>query len=262
LLRAFDTTSRVMTLTELARAADLPKSTVHRLLSRLIELDVVEHIGEGYRLSLSLIRLASLSPANLMRDVALPHMGRLHNWSSHTVSLGVLRDFDTVILEQVGSVTWHFDPHPVGARIPAHSSALGKALLAWDPREALESLLPNPLQAVTSATITDRIVLMTQLREIRLTNLAHQVDESREGISGIGSAIIIKGEAVGALAIVHPSSVALPSEAAHALRGTAARLATEITDRLTALGQQKRWMPGREVVGPPPLDQNDQHTIT
>lgn len=262
LLRAFDLSNRVMTLTELARAADLPKSTVHRLLARLVELDVVEHIEEGYRISLSMARLASLSPANLMRDVALPHMARLHQWSGHTISLGVLRDFDTVILEQVGSTAWHPDPHLAGARLPAHSSVLGKALLAWDPREALETVLPNPLPALTRATITDRDVLMAQLREVRSTNLAHQLDESLEGIAGIGSAILIKGEAVGALGIVHPSTVPLPAQAPQALLSTAARLATEITDRLTALGQERRWMPGREVVGPPDPIDDDQHEVT
>ncbi|WP_346008549.1 IclR family transcriptional regulator [Janibacter terrae] len=260
LLRAFDVTNRVMTLTELARAADLPKSTVHRLLARLVELDVVEPTDEGYRISLSMARLASLSPANLMRDLALPHMARLHHWSGHTVTLGVLRGFDTVILDQVGSTAWHPEAYQAGARIPAHCSVLGKALLAWDPREALETLLPNPLPAVTPATITDRDVLMAQLRQIRATNVAHQLDESLEGIAGIASAIIIKGEAVGALGIVHPSSVQLPAQAPQALLSTVARLSTEIADRLSALGQEKRWMPAREFAAPEPADEDHDPT--
>lgn len=256
LLRVFDVSNRVLTLTELARAADLPKSTVHRLLARLVELDVIEPTDEGYRISLSMARLAALSPANLMRDVALPHMAQLHHWSGHTVTLGVLRDFDTVILEQVGSTAWHPEAYQVSARIPAHCSVLGKALLAWDPREALETMLPNPLRAVTPATITDRDVLMSQLRQIRATNVAHQLDESLEGIAGIASAIIIKGEAVGALGIVHPSSVQLPPQASQALLSTVTRLSTEIADRLAALGQEKRWMPAREFANPEPTDES------
>ncbi|HBO54267.1 MAG TPA: IclR family transcriptional regulator [Janibacter terrae] len=252
--------NRVLTLTELSRAAGLPKSTVHRLLARLVELDVVEPTDEGYRISLSMARLASLSPANLMRDLALPHMGRLHNWSGLTVTLGVLRDFDTVILEQVGSTAWHPGAYRVGARIPAHASVLGKALLAWDPCEALETLLPDPLPAVTPATITDRGVLMAQLRQIRSTNLAHQLDESLDGIAGIGSAIIIKGKAVGALGIVHHSSVQLPPQASQALLSTVSRLSTEITERLTALGQEKRWTPAREFASPEPA--TDPHDPT
>lgn len=251
LLRAFDASHRVMTLTELARAADLPKSTVHRLLARLVELDVVEHIGEGYRVSVSLAQLASFAPANLMREVALPHMARLHHWSGQTVVLGVLRDFDVVTLDQVGSLAWHPSPVRVGARLPASSAAMGKALLAWDPREALETLLPNPLPAVTPASITDRDLLLAQLRQVRADNLAYQLDETREGVAGLASAVIIQGEAVGALGLIYPSSARLPAQAPHALRTMAARLASELRERLAAAGQGKRWMPGREVAGLP-----------
>ena len=76
LLRAFDQTARVMTLSELARAANLPKSTVHRLLARLIDLDVIEHHAQGYRLSLSLIQLGATTPAAGLRELAAPHLWR------------------------------------------------------------------------------------------------------------------------------------------------------------------------------------------
>lgn len=254
LLRAFDSSHRVMTLTELARAAELPKSTVHRLLNRLVDLDVVEHIGEGYRVSVSLAQLAAYSPANLMREVALPHMARLHHWSGQTVVLGILRGFDMVILDQVGSLAWHSQPFQVGARLPASSAAMGKVLLAWDPPGSLEALLPNPLPALTPASITDPEVLLGELRHIRANNLATQLDETRAGIAGIASAIVIQGEAVGAVGLLHPSSTPLPVQATHALRSTVARLATEVQARLAALGQEKRWMPGREVVPPDPAD--------
>jgi DNA-binding IclR family transcriptional regulator len=254
-----------MTLTELARAADLPKSTVHRLLARLVELDVVEQIGEGYRVSVSLGQLASYSPANLMRELALPHMARLHHWSGQTVVLGVLRGFDVVVLDQVGTLEWHPHPVKVGARLPATSAALGKALLAWDPRAALEELLPRPLPAVTPASITDVDVLLTQLRHVRSSNIARQLDETRLRVAGIASAIVIQGKAVGALGVIYPSSVQLHPQAPQALLKTTARLASEIQEALAAAGQEKRWMPGREVglpTDPPDPAVPDQHDIT
>ncbi|WP_346252989.1 IclR family transcriptional regulator [Prauserella marina] len=261
LLWAFDASHRVMTLTELARAADLPKSTVHRLLTRLVELDVVEHIDEGYRVSVRLARLASFAPANLMRELALPHMARLHQWFGQTVALGVLRNFDVVVLDQVGSLEWHAERVLVGARVPATSAALGKVLLAWDPRDALETALPRPLPAMTPASITDPAVLLEQLRQVRADNLARQFDETRAGIAGMASAIIIQGEAVGALGLIYPSSTRLHPQAAHALRTTAARLAVEIRDTLAASGHERRWMPGREV-GLPGRADAERHEIT
>ena len=255
-LRAFDASRRVMTLTELSRAADLPKSTVHRLLARLVELDAVEHVGDGYRISLSLAQLASFAPASLMRELALPHMARLHNWSGHTVALGVLRGLDVVVLDQVGSLAWHSQRMVVGARLPATSAAMGKVLLAWDPLEALGRVLPNPLPAVTPSSITDRDVLLDQLRHVRAANLGSQVDETFEGVSGIAAAIVVHDKAVGALSIIFPSSTELKPQATHALRDAAARLAEEIRSALAASGHEQRWMPGREV-GPLPPDLTD-----
>lgn len=249
LLRAFDASNRVMTLTELARTVGLPKSTVHRLLARLVELDVIEQIDEGYRVSVSLAHLASLTPANLMRDMALPYMARLHQWSGQTVVLGLLRGLDVVILDQVGSLAWYPGPHGVGSRMPASSAAIGKVLLAWDPREALERALPDPLPALGPGSLTDRETLLAQLRQVRASNLASQLNETREGVAGVASAIVIQGEAVGSLGLVYPSSTTLPAPGAQAVRSTAARLGAEIRDRLASAGQDKRWMPGRKVAG-------------
>lgn len=245
-----------MTLTELSRASHLPKSTVHRLLARLVELDAVEHIDEGYRVSVSLAQLASFAPANLMRELALPHMARLHQWSGQTVALGVLRGLDVVVLEQVGFLEWHPERILVGARLPATSAALGKALLAWDPRDDLRAMLPHPLPAVTAASITDPEVLLAQLRQVRAENLARQLDESREGVAGIASAIVIQGDAVGALGLLYPSSTQLRPQAPDALRAVAARLAAQIRETLAASGHERRWMPGRQV-GPTDPDEAD-----
>ena len=52
LLRAFNSGERVMTLSELSRASGLSKSTVHRLLARLIDLGAIEHHRAGYRVGL------------------------------------------------------------------------------------------------------------------------------------------------------------------------------------------------------------------
>ena len=260
LLRAFSTADRVMSLTELSRATGLPKSTVHRLLARLVELDVIEHIDTGYRVGLSITQLASAAPANLMRDAALSHMARLHQWSGQTVVLGLLRGLDVVILEQVGAMAWHPLPRGVGTRMPASSAAIGKALLAWDPPEDLEAVLPHPLPKLGPASITDRNELLAELRQVRADNLATQFNETRDGVAGVASAIIIQGEAVGSIGVVYPSSQRLPAPGAHAIRSTTARLGAEIHKQLMMAGQDKRWMPGRKVSASDPDDTTDHLT--
>ena len=80
LLYAFNENTRVMTLSELARASGLPKSTVHRLLARLVDLGALEHHRSGYKLGLGLLQLGSTTPAANMRDLATPILVALQRW--------------------------------------------------------------------------------------------------------------------------------------------------------------------------------------
>src|SRR3954453_1076732 len=228
LLRAFNSAERVMTLSELARASDLPKSTVHRLLARLVELEAVEHHGDGYKLSLGLTQLGAITPASIMRDLALPHLARLHHWTGHSASLGLLRRFDVVHLEQVARPEWHHRLTRVGARLPANCTAMGKALLAWEDLDDLADFLPQPMPMLTSSSIRDVDRLVAQLRIVRQQNLAREQNETLHGTAGVATAIVINGVAVGALSIQYPVTAPLPPQADTALRDAAGRLAREI----------------------------------
>jgi DNA-binding IclR family transcriptional regulator len=243
-LRAFNSAKRVMTLSELARASDLPKSTVHRLLARLVVLDAVEHHGDGYKLSLGLAQLSSLTPASSMRDLSVPHLARLHHWTGQTVTLGVLRRFDVVHLEQVARPEWHHRLTRVGARLPAHCTALGKVLLAFEDLDDLTDFLPDPLSMLTPSSVRDVGQLVEQLRDVRRENLARERNETLDGMAGVATAIVIEGVAVGAISIAHPVTVPLPRQADTALRDTAGRLAREIHVTLQAEEGRARWFPG------------------
>ncbi|SNX94757.1 transcriptional regulator, IclR family [Geodermatophilus sabuli] len=244
-LRAFNSAERVMTLSELARAADLPKSTVHRLLARLVELDAVEHHGDGYKISLGMAQLGAVTPASIMRDLALPHLARLHHWTGASVSLGVLRRFDVVLLEQVARPEWHHRLTRVGARLPANCTALGKALLAWEDLDDLADFLPRPMPVLTPSSIRDVDRLVEQLRGVREQNLARERNETLQGVAGVATSIVINGVAVGALAVLHPVSTPLPPQADTALRDTAGRLGREIQATLREEGRA-RWFPGTD----------------
>jgi DNA-binding IclR family transcriptional regulator len=262
-LRAFNSAKRVMTLSELARAADLPKSTVHRLLARLVELDAVEHHGDGYKLSLGLAQLSALTPASMMRDLSVPHLARLHHWTGQTVTLGVLRRFDVVHLEQVARPEWHHRLTRVGARLPAHCTALGKALLAFEDMDDLVDFLPDPLPMLTSSSIRGVEQLVGQLRDVRRENLARERNEALDGTAGVGTAIVIDGVAVGAISIVHPVTAPLPRQADSALRDTAGRLAGEIRATLQAEEGRARWFPGTgNHRGPDPLPDRGPADVT
>jgi DNA-binding IclR family transcriptional regulator len=242
LLRAFTPDERVMTLSELARAAQLPKSTVHRLLARLVELDAVEHHGAGYKLSLGWIQLGAITPAASMRDVAVPHLAGLHEWSGQTVHLGVLRQFDVVYLEKLARVEAFPTLAAVGMRLPANCTAIGKALLAWEDLDDLAHFLPSPMPRLTPSSVTDVGQLIEQLRQVRAHGLAYDRCEAQPGLVCVAAPLVVDGFGVGAVSIGCHESTKLNPQIDTALRNTAARITREIRKGL-ADRRRSYWFP-------------------
>ena len=225
LLRSFNTDNRVMTLSELSRASGLPKSTVHRLIARLIDLGAVEQHRSGYAISLDVGQMASTTPAAGMRDNALPYLAALHRWSGLSVQLAVLRHFDVVYLEILKRHDVVAPRAGVGGHLHAHCMAVGKALLSWENLDDLESFLPRPLPKLTAQSISDVDDLVIELRKVRGEGLAYEHDESQPGLSAVAAPIIIHDYAVGAVSLTAASETAINLRAENALRQTAAEIA-------------------------------------
>jgi DNA-binding IclR family transcriptional regulator len=243
LLRAFNQTARVMTLSELARAANLPKSTVHRLLARLIDLDVIEHHAQGYRLSLSLIQLGATTPAAGLRELAAPHLGALLNYTGHTVHLGVQRHFEVVCLDRLSPRGRSESLSAIGSRLPASCTALGKALLAHEDLDRLQAQLPSPLPQLTPHSLSSVEELMVQLHQVRARGLAYAMNESQLGVSSIAAPIMIQGvtpRAVAAISVSFPTGTPNVVKIEGAVRHAAGRLSVDATQHAVS---RERWLP-------------------
>lgn len=241
LLRAFNPHERVMTLSELARASDLPKSTVHRLLARLVDLGVVEHHRSGYKIGLGLLQLGAGTPAGYMRDIALPHLAQLHRWSSATVHFAVLRQFDVVYLEKLAGPGSRASLTNVGSRLPANCTAIGKAMLAYEDLEELADFLPSPLPGLTPRSITDVAQLIGELRKVRDEGIAREADEAQLGLACVAAPIVMNGFAVGAVSLGFHAELPPPRKVEEALRVTTMRIVAEL-DAGLAQGRE-HWFP-------------------
>ena len=241
LLRAFNPHERVMTLSELSRASGLPKSTVHRLLARLVELGAVEHHRSGYKIGLGLLQLGSGTPAGYMRDLGLPHLGQLHRWSSATVHFAVLRQFDVVYLEKLATRESPASITSVGGRLPANCTAIGKALLAHENFDGLADFLPTPLPGMTTRSITSADALINELRKVRDEGIAREDGEAQPGLACIAAPVLMNGFAIGAVSLGFAAGTELPAQAERALTTTARRIAEDVECGL-AEGRE-HWFP-------------------
>lgn len=86
----------VLTLSEVARRAGLPKSTAYRVLGMPVQVGAVEHEGIGYRIAFRMMALGAPSPEGAVRHVALPYLLDLHRAVGRTIHLCVLRGPEVV----------------------------------------------------------------------------------------------------------------------------------------------------------------------
>ncbi len=195
-------------VSELARSMRLSKSTVFRLLTTMERNGFVERDEGRYRLGRRLHDIGAQvyepRPGRL-HELLSPIMAALYERSRETVHLGVMRDSDVVLLGRLhGRRT---TPHALrlGSRFPAHCSAMGKALLAYDP-DAAEALLGRGLAARTPRSITAPHNFRAELRRARDTGIAASDQEARPNLSCV--AVALRDTArrpIAALAISGPS---------------------------------------------------------
>ncbi|MGE0216249.1 IclR family transcriptional regulator [Mycolicibacterium sp.] len=197
---------RRMSLGEIAAAIELAPSTVHGLIRTLLAHGMVQQESDSgrYRLGPATLRLGNvyLESLELRARVAIWAEG-LARRTGCAVRTAVLL-FDEVV------VVAH-EPRPDGTRqmpevgivIPAHASALGKALLAFGAGD----LPQGPLRSMTGETITDADTLTEQLDTVRATGIANEAEEAVIGECSCAAPVFdASGVAVGAIGLVVPAA--------------------------------------------------------
>ncbi|WP_430330761.1 IclR family transcriptional regulator [Rhodococcus sp. ACT016] len=191
ILDAFDDGDSRLTVEEVARRAQLPRSTVHRILDQLMQLNWVEHTRSGYCLGRRALGLGSGEASHdEIRTAAAPLLHELHLQTGMVVHLTVLSGSESVYLDKIGGRFATTLPSMVGGRRPAHSTAGGKSMLAWLDPERVDNLYNGRLGRRTEQTITDISTLHQELHRIRQRRgLAFDHGESVRGVACVGAAV-------------------------------------------------------------------------
>lgn len=226
LLNAFGAqASTGLGVSELARRTSLNKSTAHRVLAMLERNGVVERIGTEYRLGAYLHDLgrAVYPPGHeRIRDVLLPYLTDLYELTRQTVHLATLHGTDVVYLAKLYGHRPMPTPSRIGGRLPAHCTAVGKALLAYDTAAAARAL-SEPLRSFTASTIADPVDLAAELDRIRRTGIAFDDEESQPGLTCVASPVLTPDRrAVAALSIAAPRGQVDTAQLSTGLRRVAA----------------------------------------
>lgn len=199
-LDAFDGPGR-LTLAQIVRRTGLPRSSAHRMLERLVQLRWLRRSGRDYELGMRLVELGSLAvhQDRLVR-AASPLLGELHRATGLVVHLAVLDGPDVVYLEKVGDRMTGALPTRVGARQPAHCTAVGKAILAYSDEDTAVDLRARK----TKYSIANSSQLAIELAKVRAHGVAFEREESLLGFGCVAAPIGSPGEAVAAVSVCGP----------------------------------------------------------
>lgn len=197
-VEAFEADS-VLSLGELTARTGLPRSTTYRLAEQLLSIGWLDRVPSGYRIGLRLFELGGLaSSATRMRNSAVPWALQVHEQTRMTVHLGVLDGDEVVYLDKLSPRNTEV-PTRIGGRWPAHRTALGKSMLAFEPAARLTSLLD---------TLADDGVrtseLEAELELVRQRGIASEIGESVSGLSCVAAPVRGMGRAIAAISITCP----------------------------------------------------------
>jgi DNA-binding IclR family transcriptional regulator len=223
---------RRMSLGEISAAVELAPSTVHGIIRTLLAHGMVQQERDSgrYRLGPATLRLGNVYLDSLeLRSRVSPWAEDLAQRSGCAIRTGVLLLDEVVVVHHVPRPDGTRQMPEVGIVIPAHASALGKALLAFEPHGGVVTDMQK-LRSMTGDTVTDPVELREQLAAIADTGIATEVEEAVLGECGVAAPLVDSaGEVAGAVEVVVPASEWPPDTATvDALRSAARSVSREL----------------------------------
>lgn len=203
LLDALAESEYPMATAELCKRAHLSKSTVHRLLNVLESRQMVEREGESHRFRLGskIAELARRSRPAGSIDGTQIFLEELARKTGGTARVGVRRMYEQISLV----LTSRRAAEPAirgGIRMPIHCTALGKAIVAFEPLFVGELLPYYRFVPYTSRTITEPARFRAELRRVQTCGFAYDNEEYKPGFRCVAAPIRdSRGRVIAALSV-------------------------------------------------------------
>jgi DNA-binding IclR family transcriptional regulator len=237
-LFAFRAEDHGVTLAELGRRTGLPKGTLHRVVTDLVDVRLLDRAEGRYRLSGQVFQLGMRASVERgLLEVATPFMEDLYERTHETVHLGTLDGDGVLYLAKIGGHRQATAPSRIGGRMPLHCTGIGKALLAFSPPELFAGVVAAGLERRTPHTVTAPGLLHRQLERVRETGVAFEHEESAVGIVCVAAPVLDADDRpLAAISVTGPAIRFRPDAAATAVRAAASGVAAVLARRLSGDG--------------------------
>jgi IclR family transcriptional regulator, KDG regulon repressor len=211
ILESFTKTEDELGVTELSKRLELHKNNVFRLLATLEHRGYIEQNSstENYRLGHKTLQLgATFIEQRECRRQARPILESLMAASGETAVVAVLRANKVIYMDSVETDKTVRAISRIGAMLPAHCTAVGKAQLAFLSPAEIERLYPdNSLSGLTGKSIKTRDVLLAELKAVPEKGYAFENEECDIEVRSIAAPVRdFSNNVIAAVGIVAPAS--------------------------------------------------------
>ena len=178
-----------LSLAEIAKKVDLPRSTVQRIVQALAREDMVQaDRTDGVRLGPALLRLVARVHTDVVAVVHM-HMRHLSEEIEETIALGRISGRQLAFIHAAVAERQLRVVPQVGSNLPLHSTSGGRALLALLSDDEVLTLVGPAVERVTDKTLDSAAQLVQALATVRRDGYAVECDETESGISSVAIAI-------------------------------------------------------------------------
>jgi DNA-binding IclR family transcriptional regulator len=230
---------RGVSLSQLADALAIPKSTVLRLAAPLIGAGMLARDQETgwFRLGHGALQLGQAYLSTLdLRTMAGEEARRLMRDAGETVHLVVYDAPHVVYIDKVENEANLRMGSRIGSRAPAYCTAVGKAILAWLPEDAVDVAITAGMPRITAYTITDGEHFRAELARVRERGYAVDDRENETEVRCVGAPIFDHTDSVTAALSVSGLSSRITTARVRALGPRVAQAGLQIS---RALGSRR-----------------------
>jgi IclR family transcriptional regulator, pca regulon regulatory protein len=231
-----------LTFSEICSRSNLPRSSVNRLLGTLLGLEYLAFDEETRRymcgprsMSLGLSALSAMD----IRELVRPYLVTLFRTLDETISYGVRDGMEVVIAERISTRRVIAVELSVGARLPLHSTSMGRCLVSFLPHAEREALIEelSVRQSSSSILMLRNAILFAHRNAYAISN-----EEFAPGLVSVAMPVWDQNERIRAAA-----NVALPAfrVSAETLVGRVVPALAQTGRKISlSLGASEKWIDG------------------
>ena len=235
-LNCFTRTNGQLTISDIVEKTGLPRTTVHRIVASLRDVELLDQNGrrQTYRLGLQMFYFGSVVMANLdLNTHAHPHILALHQLTGEIVHLHIFDGSQMVCIEREEMGDNRLTTLTTIEAAPTYCTSVGKAFLAFQPAELIARIASEEqLKPRTAKTIGAVSELEAELLRTRERGYAIDDEENEIGTRCVGAPIRDSRGRVFAAISVSATSERLPISRIHGLAPVVIQTADAISASL------------------------------